>query len=150
MELKEPIAVYNAATNVEAHVVAMFLVEGGVEAFATEDLSLVGLWMFGTLPEIHKPQVWVSAVDQERAAHLLQDYERQAAERMQTAQEDASLEPIEVVCEECGQSASFPAEQRGSVQYCPHCAAHLDVESGDDGESFWLETDEPGGRGAEG
>jgi hypothetical protein len=145
MELKEPIAVYNAATNVEAHVVAMFLVEGGVEAFATEDLSLVGLWMFGTLPEIHKPQVWVSAADRERAAQLLQDYERQAAERTQTTQDDESLEPIEVVCEECGQASSFPAEQRGSVQYCPHCAAHLDVESGDDGDRYWLDSNKPDG-----
>lgn len=145
MELKEPIAVYNAATNVEAHVVAMFLTEGGVEAFATEDLSLVGLWMFGTLPEIHKPQVWVSAADQKRAAQLLQDYERQAAERALVTQDGASTTPIEVVCEECGQTSSFPAEQRGSIQYCRQCAAHLDVESSAAGEQFWLDRDEPSG-----
>jgi hypothetical protein len=51
MELNDPVAVYDAAANVESHIVAMFLVEGGVNAFATVDHSLVGLWMFGTLPE---------------------------------------------------------------------------------------------------
>lgn len=142
MELKEPIAAYNAATNLEAQVVAMFLTEGGVDAFATEDHSLVGLWMFGTLPEIHKPQVWVSAADRARAAELLQDYERQAAERTQLTQDGASATPLEVVCEECQQTASFPAKQRGTVQVCPHCGAYVDVESGEDGEQFWLKSDE--------
>ena len=67
MELRDPVAVYNAATNVEAQLIKVLLTEVGIEAFASEDSSLVGYWMFGILPEIHKPQVWVSAKDRERA-----------------------------------------------------------------------------------
>ena len=34
---------------------------------------------------------------------------------------------MEVVCEECGQTSSFPATQQGSLQDCPHCGASVDV-----------------------
>jgi rubrerythrin len=101
--------------------------------------------MFGTLPEIHKPQVWVSAADQERARELLEVDEQQQAERKQTTREGTPAAPIEVVCEECQQNASYPAEQRGTVQDCPHCGAYVDVESGDEGDRFWLESDKPDG-----
>lgn len=74
MALEDPVAVYNAANNPEAHLVKILLTESGVEAFVSEDLSPGGLWMFGTLPEIHKPQVWVSRSDRQRAEPILEQY----------------------------------------------------------------------------
>ena len=146
MELRDPIVIYNAATNVEAQLVKMFLTEAGLDAFASDDLSTGGLWMFGTLPEIHKPQVWVSSQDHQRAQLVLQDYERRVAERNQTSRErdePSNAPAIEVLCEECNQRSSFPAAMDGTVQDCPRCGAYVDVGDADDGRPFWLENDEP-------
>ena len=146
MELREPIVVYNAATNVEAQLIKMLLTEAGLDAFASDDLSTGGLWMFGTLPEIHKPQVWVSSQDQQRAQVILEDYERRVADRNQASRERGKpghASPIEVVCEECHQTSSFPAAMDGTVQDCPRCGAYVDVGDAQDGGPFWLEDDEP-------
>src|SRR5438132_670434 len=100
MALSDPIAAYNAANNVEAHLLCNLLVEAGVEAFVTEDVSQVGTWIGGLIPEIHKPQVWVDRVDLERAKPVLDDYERRSAERRNRgAEESAAGPPIETVCE---------------------------------------------------
>jgi Putative prokaryotic signal transducing protein len=141
MALRDPVAVYDAANNVEAQLVKMFLVESGVEAFALEDVSLVGYWMFGILPEIHKPQVFVNKADVERALRLLEEYESQAAERerLSRAVDAGKALPIEVACEECSESTSFPSSQRGSVQMCPRCGAYVDVGGVDEADAFWLE-----------
>ena len=134
MALRDPVAVYNAATNVEAQLVRLALIEAGVEAFATEDLSNVGIWMLGLLPEIHKPQVWVERDDMARAKPVLDQYEREAEGRRQADREMLSAggpvtgAQIDAVCEECGQSASFPASRSGTVQDCPHCGAYMDVD----------------------
>ncbi len=145
MELRDPVSAYNAATNVEAQLVRMLLIEAGVDAFASEDLSTAGLWMFGTLPEIHKPQVWVSTRDLERAQRILQDYERHVAQRNETSQlsESNSGPAIEVRCDECNEKSFFPRAQRGTVQDCPRCGAYVDVGETDEGTPFWLENDEP-------
>src|SRR6476660_9073481 len=37
MKLREPVAAYNAATNVEAHFVTMLLMEAGIDAMVSED-----------------------------------------------------------------------------------------------------------------
>src|SRR5262249_12078707 len=96
MPLSDPVAVYNAASNEEAHLVKAALVGAGVEAPVTEGLSVVGGWVGGLVPEIHKPQVWVDRADVDRAAPVLEEYDRRAAERASAQQ--AGL-PVEVVCE---------------------------------------------------
>jgi hypothetical protein len=45
-------------------------------------------------------------------------------------------ERVEVVCEECGCRASFPAQERGTVQECPKCGAYVDV-GGEDVPEDW-------------
>lgn len=143
MSLRDPVAVYNAATNMEAGFVRDALVASGIEAFLTEDFSLGGTWIGGFLPEIHKPQVWVERADIDRAKPVLDEFERRATELRKRA---AAGPAIEVVCEECRRSASFPAAQKGSVQQCPDCGAYIDVGEGEapegweEGES---ETEEP-------
>jgi hypothetical protein len=136
MPLRDPVAVYNAANNTQAMVVRDALAAAGVEAFVTEDLSVVGTWIGGFIPEIHKPQVWVDRADVERAAPVLVEYERRAAELRRGAAADGGQ--VEVACEKCNGVATFPAAQQGTVQECPHCGAYIDV--GEDGG--WGEVDE--------
>jgi hypothetical protein len=126
MSLRDPVAVYNAATNEEARLLCDLLLKVGIEAYLMEDLSVVGAWVGGLVPEIHKPQVWVDRDDVERAVASLEDYERRSAERRGTAPIDER--PVEAVCEECGATSQFSPGQRGSVQNCPKCGAYMDVE----------------------
>ena len=91
MALREPVAVYNAASNLEAAFVCQLITAAGFEAHTVEDVSQVGVWMFGTLPEIHKPQIWVEREDVEKVKPLLEDYDRasslaesEVAERLRT------------------------------------------------------------------
>lgn len=116
MALREPFAAYNAASNLEAHLVRNLLNEAGVEAVVVEDVSQVGVWAGGLIAEIHKPQVWVERADIGRAKPLLDEYERRAAERRRAA---ADGPPVEIVCEECGQRSSFPVAQRGPSRIAP-------------------------------
>jgi hypothetical protein len=112
----------------EAIFVRDALIAAGVEAFVIEDVSQVGTWVGGLIPEIHKPQVWVERADVERAKPLLDNFERRAAELRGTQGEGETSGPsVEAVCEECGAHSSFPAAQRGSVQQCPQCDSYLDV-----------------------
>src|SRR5205823_6315359 len=105
MALTDPVAVYTAATNLEAHLVSNVLNDAGVEAFCLEDGNLAGFSMLGALPEIHRPQVWVQREDVERAQPILLDYEMRQAERHQA--ETATSLPIQVLCEDCGEKSVF-------------------------------------------
>jgi hypothetical protein len=127
MGLRDPFAAYNAANNIEAHLICNALHEAGLEATVIEDASPVGVWMFGVIPEIHKPQVWIERADIDRVKPVLDEFERQAAERRRQSK-DSPL--ISVTCEECGKQSFFPGNQFGTVQNCPHCSAFVDV--GDD------------------
>ena len=129
MPLHEPVAVYNAATNLEAHQLCNLLSDAGIEAFSTEDLSVVGGWYGGLVPEIHKPQVWVDRADVDRTVAILDHYESRLRELRPASTPEGAVEesPVDAVCEECGQQTSFPAGQLGSVQNCPNCGAFMDV-----------------------
>ena len=139
MALSDPVAVYNAANNLEAQLVRDVLIDSGVEAFVTEDVSLVGVWFGGLIPELHKPQVWIERANIEPAKPILDEYERRSVERRNAGTEVGTAETtLGVVCEECVTRTCFPASQRGSVQNCPNCGAYIDV--GDDESSeYWLE-----------
>jgi hypothetical protein len=128
MSLHDPFAAYNAASNLEAHFVCGLLQDAGIQAVVIEDVSQVGVWLGGTVAEIHKPQVWIERADIERARPVLTDYERRNAERRVAERvERAAGPPVEVVCEECGKRSEFPAAQKGTTQNCPHCWAYVDV-----------------------
>lgn len=139
MALRDPFAAYDAGSNVEAHLVCGLLQDAGIPAVVVEDVSQVGVWLGGTIAEIHKPQVWIERADVERARPVLADYERRNAERRGAGRgERAAGPPVEVVCEECGRRSEFPAAQEGTTQSCPHCRAYVDV--GDDvGVEGWDE-----------
>lgn len=140
MALRDPIAAYNAASNVEAHMLCDRLNASGIEAFVIEDVSQVGTYGFGLLPEIHKPQVWVERNDSERAAVILAQYEDRNRELQG---EVAAVAWVAVTCEECGARLAFPGTQQGSVQQCPSCAAYVDVEPSEALTSGVAENDNP-------
>jgi hypothetical protein len=136
MPMRDPVAVYNAASNLEAHLICNALVQSDIEAMVVEDTSVVGVWFGGVMPEIHKPQIWIERGDLDQAKRVIEEYELRVA-----AQRDALAagEPVFVVCEECGKQASYPPTQRGTVQDCPHCAAYVDVD-----DTPWADVDDFG------
>jgi ribosomal protein S27E len=131
MELKKPVAVYTAASNLEAHYLSEMLQSEGIEAAVIEDESRAGVWMFGLLPQIHKPKIWVEGVDAERARALIL-----AEERRRQEPQGGGVGPfIAVVCEECRKTTMFPAEENGRVGTCSHCGEFVDV--GEDESATW-------------
>jgi hypothetical protein len=114
----DPVAFYTAQNDAEAQLLANALLALGVKAHVKE-----GAWTGRT-----RVQVWVDRADIDKAKPVLDDFERhQAQRRIGGADEATAGPPLELVCEKCGRSATFPAAQRGSVQDCPHCGAYLDV-----------------------
>ena len=129
MALQDPVAVYDAASDIEAQQICNLLNEAGVEAYLTEDDAQVG--------QVMKPQVWVDRSAIDRAQPMLQEYERR--QQRGTAQADDAV--VESVCEECGKRTAFSASQEGTVQTCPQCGAYMDVGEVLDSEQSNLEAD---------
>ena len=138
MNLKDPIAVYTAATNLEAHVIVNMLNDNGVPAFAVEDQSGASLWMFGTISQFHDPKVWIDKSSVLEAGKLIDSFEKRQNERRNVS---AQTQGLPVVCEACGKTTTFPNALNGTVQRCPQCDDFIDV-----GELNWNqdfgETDE--------
>ncbi len=131
--LAEPVLAYTANGNLEAHSVVTWLEAHGVRSYAVEDNSGVSLFAFGTISQFHKPQVFVTKDDLQRAGELLHQFEIQRDKRR--ADLDAAA-PIVSQCEECGASSEFPASQDGTTQNCPKCSAFMDVGSFDWPDDF--------------
>ena len=108
MALDDPLAVYDAANDVEAQLICNILNEAGVEAYVTEDDAQVG--------QVMKPQVWVDRSAIDRAKPILQNHER-CQEGPETAQADDAV--LESVCEECGQRGVFSTLPPFDEQNCP-------------------------------
>src|SRR5262249_20162503 len=122
MGLVDPVKIYAAESNTQAQMICRLLQAQGVEAFAGEDVSPAGAGIGGTLPGVLDAGVFVSRADADRAYELIGEHERREADRSGEQGEE-----IEATCEECGETAAFPAAQRGTVQDCPHCYALVDV-----------------------
>src|SRR6476659_2793750 len=104
MALIDPVKVYVAPSNLQAEMVCRLLKAAGIEAFAGEDTSPAGIWVGGTIPGIFDAGVFVKKGDAERAVEVIREHERLEAERVNAKGAD-----IEVICEECGKPAVFPA-----------------------------------------
>lgn len=124
MDFKQPVIVYTAATNVEAHLIVDLLHANGVLAHAVEDQSGVSLWSFGTISQYHKPNVWVEQSSAQEAAQLIQTFEQNRRDRENLGQ---GVGEIQVVCEDCGKTTTFPDSFDGTTQECSHCHAYVDV-----------------------
>lgn len=141
MSLKDPFAAYNASSNLEAHLVCTLLNESGIEAMVVEDQSLVGLWVGGTVSQIHKPQVFIERADIERARPLLSDYDRQNADRIAAQRKAASVDFIQMNCEHCQALLQFDGSLSGTVQLCPRCKKYVDVLDPNDPQDWQIEDD---------
>lgn len=139
MDLEEPVVVYVAATNVEAHQVVEILRVSGIPAMAVEDKSGASLWSFGIISQFHKPKIWVEKAMAERAAEVVRDFEERRRQRMHPAAGD---DEIAVECEECGRTTAFPIALFGSAQECSHCHSFVDVGEPDWDEQFEEEDEE--------
>jgi endogenous inhibitor of DNA gyrase (YacG/DUF329 family) len=133
LAISNPVSVFNAKNNIEAHLLQNMLADEGIEAYATFDESAVGHWMFGSLPEIHKPQVWIDRSNVDQARPLLMKFEQRQRLHSMPAKGSADREgdKIAVICEECGKTSYFGGSKNGTVQDCPHCGAYVDVEDGE-------------------
>ncbi len=124
MDFQKPVVVYTAATNVEAHLIVDMLCANGVPAHAVEDQSGVSLWAFGTISQYHKPNIWVEQSTAQEAAELIQAFEEKRRARNNPGQGSGE---IQVVCEDCGTTTSFPHSLDGTTQECSNCHAYVDV-----------------------
>ncbi len=135
MALRQPVAVYTASKNFEAHLVSGLLNNAGIPAMVVEDddMQIMSGWL-GPLSNIVKPKVWIEQADVERAQPILLEYEKRDAERraIEAGLTPSVGPPIDVVCEECSKTSQWAAAQKGAVQNCPHCRAYIDI--GDDVE----------------
>ncbi len=129
MALRDPVVAYTAKDNTDAVLLAGLLAQSGIDAFAIEDLSPVGLAWFGNLAEIHRPQVWVERCDLARARVFLEDYEarRQAEHRI-----DPSAGQLVTVCPACRHPGRYPVSLRGKCGECPKCGEFVDVGGPDE------------------
>jgi hypothetical protein len=113
--------VYRAQTLGEADIIVAWLDGQGISAMV-KDRAVAGTINVPILFTSRGIEVCVPDPDQAaRAAAALKDHYRKQAEA------EDSGRTVEAVCEECGKTSSFPLSQRGLVQICPHCEAHLDV-----------------------
>ena len=124
MKLTDPIVAYTAGGNLEANLVVEWLTSNGVNAHAVEDNSFGGIYGFGAIRHLDKPQVFIERSDTERAAELLREFETKQHARKQQL---ADAPPISAECPECGATSDFPASHDGTVQNCPQCQAFMDV-----------------------
>lgn len=113
--------VYRARNVEEADIIVAWLEEQGVAALV-KDRTVAGTLDIPVLFSPHGIEICVPEPAQaERAAELLKEHYRERGEA------DDTGPAVEVVCEKCGQTSSFPSSRRGMVQTCPHCNAYIDV-----------------------
>ena len=116
-----PICVHKATTVEQADIIVAWLAEQGVTA-TIPDRDSFGTFAFGAT-DTEDVQICVAdEATAERARALLAEHQKG-----HPAPADAHGAMVEVACEECKEMCSYPAEQRGSVQECPHCGAYVDV-----------------------
>jgi hypothetical protein len=58
MAFRNPFAAYNAANNIEAHLVCAALQDVGIEALVVENVSQVGTWLGGFVSETNPLWGW--------------------------------------------------------------------------------------------
>lgn len=124
MDLKNPVVVYTAATNIEAHMIVEMLHVHGVSAHAVEDQSGVSLWAFGIISQFHKPKIWVDEATLQVATELIRVFEEKKKTRNSPIEGTCD---IQALCEDCGKATSFPNSFDGTTQECRHCGAYIDV-----------------------
>jgi Putative prokaryotic signal transducing protein len=132
MALKQPVVVYTASNNFDAHLVCGLLIDAGIPAMVVEDAAMTPSGWLGPVSNFIQPKIWIEKPDVERAIPILKEYDKRDAERRaaELGRVESVGPPMDVDCEECGKRSQWPSAQKGSVQNCPHCRAYIDI--GDD------------------
>ena len=144
MELHDPVAVYSAASDLEAHEVVELLQGAEIPAHAIEDTNLLDG------PLVHAAKVWISSGDLERATVIVREFEARAQQRSLShhVQVDLNSEWIDARCEKCGTVTRHAPIEKGTVVNCPSCYAFMDVGV-DDEFNDWNVIEHEGEEGAE-
>lgn len=103
------VCIYEAASNNDANLLAMFLNDEGIEALAVEDNSAVGLYALGALPGIHRPKVFVHRDNAQVALEMVERFEKKEpvsgkiSESLFCYHCGTECKPETEVCADCGQ-----------------------------------------------
>ena len=147
MELHDPVAIYSAASDLEAYEIVELLQGAEIPAQVIEDMNLFD----GLNPPVHAAKVWVSSRDLERATAVTRGYEARIQQRelVSHVPVDLQSEWIDARCDKCGTVTRYAPIQKGTVENCPKCYAFIDIGSDvefDDWNVIEVEND---GEGAE-
>ena len=151
MELHDPVAIYTAASDLEAYEIVELLQGSEIPAQVIEDMNLLD----GLNPPVHAAKVWVASGDLERATAVTREYEARVLQRdlAHHVPVDLNSEWIDARCDKCGTVTRYAPIQKGAVENCPNCYAFMDIGSDvdfDDWNVIDAETNgENDGEGAE-
>ena len=126
MELSDPVSIYKAESNQDARMAQLYLESQGIPAVAHEDNSVTGNWFLGGLTSIHNSEVWVDRSNGAQAEALIEEYVAKRRDQRK-AEKSKQGDTLEVVCESCGKTMTFPASLKGTVQECRHCKYYVDL-----------------------
>ena len=118
------ICVYRARNVEEADVLVAWLDEHGIESLVKDREAALTM---ATSLIVAPAGIEVCVSEEAKAAEARALIEQRMEELRRAREADEQRPPIEAVCEECGQSGTFPYPQRGSVQSCKNCGAYMDV-----------------------
>ncbi len=125
MDLHDPIAVYTAANNLEAHQLAEELIAAGISSQVIEDNATMGVLETTS----QHPQVWISSADLERAGGIVEKFDSESRHPVTGNQVTVELhsEWIDATCDKCGTVTRFAPIEKGTIVNCPNCFAFMDV-----------------------
>ncbi len=125
MELHDPVAIYTAASDLEAYEIVELLQGAEIPAQVIEDMNLLD----GLNPPVHAAKVWVSSRDLERATVVTRAYEARVQQRdlAHHVAVDLNSEWLDARCDKCGTVTRFAPVEKGTVVNCPSCYAFMDV-----------------------
>lgn len=146
MELHDPVAIYTAASDLEAYEIVELLQGAEIPAQVIEDMNLLN----GLNPPVHAAKVWVSSRDLERATAVTQAYEARIQQRelVHHVPVDLQSEWIDARCDKCGTVTRYSPIQKGTVENCPNCYAFMDIGSDVDFDDWNVIDVENDGEGA--
>lgn len=122
---KDFICVYRALDIGEADIIVAWLADQGIDA-QIKNAFTVSAFQTPLLAAPQGVEVCVpDPADADRAMDLLRDHRDEIEQRRDAGATGAT---ITATCEECGRDVEFPSELRDTVQTCPLCGKHIDVE----------------------
>lgn len=108
-----------APTIEEASIIVGWLQRRGVDAMIADRLN-AGALAFGLTDDEGFAICAQTEAAAEEGKALLSKHDEEVKRATDS-------EPVTVTCPECNEESTFPGHDRGTVQNCIHCRAHVDV-----------------------